>query len=78
MEAALDEIADQGWELEKLTRQLRTESVLLSTLRAEAGKVEDLIRAGRTPFIGPAYVAGLVLGMPFWWLVFLTVETAGR
>jgi hypothetical protein len=64
--------------LAELRRQIRTEAALLAELRADAAHLEEAARARRKPFIGLAYVVGLVLGGPLWLLGVLISEKVGR
>jgi hypothetical protein len=69
-------IEHQEETLAELRRQIRTEGALLTELRADAERVEAAAAVSRKPIIGPAYVVGLVLGGPLWFLLIL--ETVWR
>ena len=73
-----DPVEQKEQALEELRRQIRTEAALLTELRADAQHFEEAATAQRKPFIGPAYVVGLVLGGPLWFLGDLILNKVSR
>jgi hypothetical protein len=77
-ESENDPIEQKEQALAELRRQIRTEAALLTELRADAERVEAAAAGSRKPIIGPAYVVGLVLGGPLWFLGDLILNKVSR
>jgi hypothetical protein len=60
--------------LARLRERIRVETERLDGLRATLARLDADPQGGRRPFVGPAFVVGLFLGMPVWFLFMLAMR----